>query len=225
MILKTSDIINLPKIKYIQGEFPEFFLNYLIEDELRIYPKHGRWQFNFSPIIYSKDDLLPFELKQEDSIKAINHAIISVGHIARLYYLRDFDEKTHVWVVRQLGWALKYAENGIVKLYNYTYHKIYSNHIKHKDILNEIEWLLNTNKNWVATEKLYLSSVNEYRIASLRLNKIVQFFSEKNAKSATKLNFTENSSNNYDIERHEFVASLRSDLIKEFDNKFENIVP
>lgn len=205
------------KIKYINGEFPEYFLNYLTEKELNDYPNHGKWQFCFSRILYGRDtNSIPLAHHESDHRIAISHAIISVGHIARLYYLSDLDDdKSHTWGVRQLGWALRYAENGIVKLWNHIILGRYDLSEINNQISAEVKWLSDVNANWDKYESLYLTDINAYKNSSLKLNQIVQFFSKQLASRYANKNYNNDSSNSNEIK---FINSFRDEMVNEFSN-------
>lgn len=204
------------KLKYIQGEFPEFLLNYLTESEIYLYPEHGRWQFYFFPILYNKKNKPIIEVNREDNIKAIEQALFGIGHIARLYYLRTLDSKTHTWAVRQLGWALRYAEFGIIKLYNYIISSKYEVFFP-VEVQEEIEWLIFVNANWVQYENELLSDVSIYQEASLKLNGIVECFSKCLAKDRVEVvGYINDDSNEYDNISFNFIAYFKSDLENEF---------
>lgn len=207
---------DLAKLKYVQGEFPEFFLNFLTKNELDYYPSQGKWQFCFSPIVYNKTGDMPIaSVKKSDHIEAIRQAIFGIGHIARLYFLRDLDKKTHTWAVRQVGWAFRYAELGIVKLWNYIQTGQYDINFN-INIKSEIEWLCAVNANWVKYEAEFLSDVEEYRKASLKLNAIVEYFSNELTSLSDSSYYVEASSDEYNQEKYRFIGVFRDELIKEF---------
>jgi len=217
LILLEFSQSDLVKLKYIQGEFPEFFLNYLTHNELKSYPSHGKWQFCFSPALYLKAEQpsLIFAEKSEH-IEAIRQALFGIGHIARLYFLRDLDNKTHTWAVRQLGWALRYAEHGILKLWNYLDVGTYDIG-SIVEIKNEIQWLLEVNSRWRHWENEFLSEVEKYREASLKLNVIVEYFSEKLINITHSAYYVENTDDNYDTNKYAFISTFRNDLIQVFN--------
>lgn len=219
LIVENDKAMVLEKIKYIQGEFQEFVLNYLTSEEVLKYPPQGKWQFIFSKNIYKKNDLPILEATSDDHLQALRQALIGVGHIARHYYLRDLDTKTHTWAVRQFGWALKYAEFGILSLWNYIRYGKYSSSIeKYTKIKPELEWLLSTNKQWIQAERLMLADVQEYKQASLKLNKIQQYFSKTLRANVSKENYLQLDqvkSNNIDVGH---IAEFKDDLIAKFKN-------
>ncbi|MBN8827878.1 MAG: nucleotidyltransferase domain-containing protein [Sphingobacteriia bacterium] len=218
LILEKLDNQQLNALKYLQGEFPEFILNCLSYEELENYPSHSKWQFIFSPIIYNKYNVLIEHLNTQDYVDSIANAIINVGHIARLYYLSDLDDKSHTWAVRQLGWALRYAEKGIVNLWNYIQIGEYSNSNTDLNITGEIEWLITINNFWEKFEYELLQNIEEYKKASLILNRIVQYYSEKLATNITNSNFIEDSSNEYDESKFHFISLITNDLKQKFND-------
>ena len=212
LVLANCDDSTLSRIKYLQGEFPELFINYISIAELHDYPAQGKWQFVFSAMIYAKDGVKLLEASMEDNLQAISQAIVGVGHIARLYYLRSLKPKTYTWGVRQLGWAMRYAENVIVKLSNYILTHNYNIEGLEPDVSNDVSWLVEVNLNWEMHEKLLLAEPYQYQQYALRLNKIVQCFSRLLAPHYENKYYVHDKANSADDPKFASLASLKSDM-------------
>ncbi|WP_080745043.1 nucleotidyltransferase domain-containing protein [Cupriavidus necator] len=167
------------RVRYLQAEFPELVLNYLTERELAGYPAHGVWQFHTCAWLY-RNDIVDLVLKdgESDLPEAVRQAIFGSAHAARLYYLRDLPAKTHTWGVRQLGWAMRYAENAICKLLGLL--KTGEYQIRTVAGLNEedIGWLMHANENWQPLEHRLLENVDEFRHTAARLSGIIECYSK-----------------------------------------------
>ncbi|WP_354687416.1 nucleotidyltransferase domain-containing protein [Cupriavidus necator] len=170
------------RARYLQVEFPEFVLNYLIEQELAGYPPHGAWQFHTCAWIY-RSDRIDKILKggESDLREAIRQAIFGSAHVARLYYLRNLSTETHTWGVRQLGWAMRYTEKAICKLLGLLEKGEYR--VQTVAGLNEddIDWLAHAIQNWQSTERRLLKNVGTFRLAAARLSGIVESYSAHTA--------------------------------------------
>lgn len=224
LIIQDDKKNTLEKIKYIQGEFQEFILNYLTLSEIQTYPSQGKWQFVFSKILYNKTDLPILEASPEEHRKALQQALVGVGHIARHYYLREMDIKTHTWAVRQLGWALKYAEYGILRLWNYVESGSYTSNIHpYAEIKNELEWLLNANNNWAKLEKELLEKADNYKYASLKLSHIQEYFSKKLSNITNNDNYVVLKQNEYNDVGIVDITNFKNDLSTNFKENIRSL--
>lgn len=211
-------------VSFIQDEFPEYAFNFLTQAELEGYPLHCRWGFKFAEIVYSKNaDPLSIALSEEDIVQSLGQSIVGVGHIARLYYLRDLNAKTLTWAVRQFGWALRCAEYGIVMLWQYYISQCYGRVQPEKTNISEaLVWLYDTNDNWLEAENRYMSDVAQYKQAALMLNDIVQYFSHALAdKIQHTSNIIESNMNAFDANIFAFVASFRDSMLSCFQGNLK----
>ncbi|MFT8212152.1 MAG: nucleotidyltransferase domain-containing protein [Symbiopectobacterium sp.] len=165
--------------QYLQAEFPELSLNYLTERELADYPAHGRWQFHTCPWHYRNSQVeRTLATYEPDFPDALRQATFATTHIARLYYLHDLPAKTHVWGVRQLGWAMRYAENGLSKLLG----QLETRHHSPLPVAGmnkkDIRWLTYANSHWPPFELSLLEDVNAFRAAAARLSTIAECYAQ-----------------------------------------------
>lgn len=219
LIVYQSDERLIARIRYIQAEFPELCINYLTASELLSYPAQGKWQFSNSPIVYSRDEKESAIVStKEDNLQAISQAIVGVGHIARLYYLRSMNLKSHTWAVRQLGWAFRYTENGIVKLYNLIVNGTYTLNNSENNKANDVSWLSDINNSWETHEKALLKNNDVYQKYALRLNSIVQYFSEAISSYYENKNFIEDISYEYNKESYPFISDFREEIMAALPN-------
>lgn len=150
--------------QYLHAEFPELSLNYLTESELADYPAHGCWPFHTCHWPY-RNAAIEHALAacKPDYPDALQQAAFATTHIARLYYLRDLPAKTHAWGVRQLGWAMRYAEQGLSKLLGQLETRHHSP-LSVAGMNNEdLRWLTYTNSNWQLFERSLLENANTFR--------------------------------------------------------------
>ncbi|MCW2479098.1 nucleotidyltransferase domain-containing protein [Candidatus Symbiopectobacterium sp. NZEC135] len=170
--------------QYLHAEFPELSLNYLTERELADYPAHGRWSFHICPWPYrSTSTERALAAGEPDYPDALRQAAFATTHIARLYYLRDLPAKAHVWGVRQLGWAMRYAENGLSKLLGQLetrHHNPLSVAGMNKE---DIRWLTYANSHWQPFERSLLENANTFRTAAARLSAIAECYTQHIAAS------------------------------------------
>lgn len=170
----------ITSLRYLQAEFFEFTLNYLTISELSYYPPHCMWQFTKNPWLLRSEKISDVVLPSiKGNLDIYRQAVFSVAHIARLYYLRNLTPKTHVWGVRQLGWAMRYAELGLYRL-------LESEGLSciHKDSAyvlkaptEDLNWLITCNISWQKFEEELLSDINVFRDAAARLSKIAEYYS------------------------------------------------
>lgn len=150
-------------MRYLQAEFLEFSLNYLTKTELDHYPAHCAWQFEPARWLYMAcpNTALPSTTDRTKNIPSIQQAIFSVAHTARIYYLRDLDLKTHVWGVRQLGWALRYADQAL---------------LPHRETgsSDASAWIRSSVAGWQELEYRSLTSVEAFRGAAARLSDVAE---------------------------------------------------
>jgi predicted nucleotidyltransferase len=183
LILDNECEHTVNKLKFLRGEFPEFILNFVSLDELRQYPKHGVWIFHHSPILFQRDNFNLIEhIEQPDYIASISQAIIAVGHIARMYLLRDFNDKSLTWAVRQVGWALRYAELGIISIWNLIENGEYSNKSPSDEVTELVNWVCYANQTWPQLEKTLLADSNSYAQVAFKINHLTQWYGELAAK-------------------------------------------
>lgn len=165
--------------QYLQAEFPELSLNYLTERELASYPAHGLWQFNACLWHYRNSQIEHvLSVCEPDYSDALRQTVFATTHIARLYYLRDLPTKTHVWGVRQLGWAMRYVENGLSKLLGLL-------ETRHHCPLpvagmnkEDIRWLTYANSHWQTFERTLLENADSFRTAAAKLSAIVECYAQ-----------------------------------------------
>ncbi|QZN95766.1 nucleotidyltransferase domain-containing protein [Symbiopectobacterium purcellii] len=165
--------------QYLHAEFPELSLNYLTERELADYPAHGRWPFHTCHWPYRNASIEhALAACKPDYPDALRQAAFATTHIARLYYLRDLPAKTHAWGVRQLGWAMRYAEQGLSKLLGQLetrHHSPLSVAGMNKE---DLRWLTYTNSHWQPFERSLLENANTFRTAAARLSAIVECYAQ-----------------------------------------------
>lgn len=206
------------RCRFIQGEFPELVFNLITVNELQRYPAHAKWPFQFAPCVYSHSGKkLEIQLTEGELYTSLGQAIVAVGHIARLYYLRELDLKTHIWAVRQFGWALRCAELGVARIWAYITYGIYKVHHEEPKIQAQLDWLLACNRNWPQYEKLLLHDVSNYKEAALRLNDIVQYYADCAASiTAQKSPFNVTTDNHYVDKQFDFMKGFRQNMIAAF---------
>ncbi|WP_445497273.1 nucleotidyltransferase domain-containing protein [Photorhabdus sp. SF281] len=170
----------ITSLRYLQAEFFEFTLNYLTISELSCYPPHCMWQFTKNPWLLRSEqvnDVIFSDTK--GNLDIYRQTVFSVAHISRLYYLRNLTPKTHVWGVRQLGWAMRYAELGLYRLLESTelscIHKDSAYALKAPT--EDLNWLITCNTSWQKFEEELLSNINVFRDAAARLSGIAEYYS------------------------------------------------
>lgn len=214
----TDDVIN--KIRYISSEFPEFILNYLTINELKVYPRYSLWMLYYSQVIYQKKEFdINSYTQKPDHLEGICQAIASVGHIARMYYLRDLNYKNHTWAVRQIGWALRYTELGIISLWNLLSTGQYTSSVSINEIKEDVDYICNINENWKKVEIELLSDINLYNNVSLKLSKITEWYAKElvnlyHLKKYKESNDQPQISSNI-TELNNFISEINSLLAKE----------
>jgi len=167
-------------LRYLQAEFPELILNYITLAELQTYPPHCVWQFSLAPWIHGKRFMTEvLSGIRRDDIEGIRQALFSVAHLARLYYLRKLPVKTHVWGVRQLGWALRCAEIGIYKWLCQLENWEDEPRTTSIEMDSNIAWLLSCNRDWHKVEGEFLTDPSAFRQTVARLNKIVEHYVDR----------------------------------------------
>ncbi|MDE9541024.1 nucleotidyltransferase domain-containing protein [Xenorhabdus bovienii] len=167
-------------LRYLQAEFLEFTLNYLTISELSYYPAHCIWQFTKSPWLFQSEQINNLiSLGIEKNLDTYRQAVFSVAHISRLYYLRNLTSKIHVWGVRQLGWAMRYAEFGLFRPLKSVKFEFTNKDNAHclKELQEDLNWLITSNTSWQKTEEKFLSDINEFRGAAARLSRIAEYYS------------------------------------------------
>ncbi|WP_300002565.1 nucleotidyltransferase domain-containing protein [uncultured Cedecea sp.] len=150
-------------LRYIAREFPESLFNFIYEFELADYPPHVIWQFQFSEWLYKKNNY-QITMPERDVLEERRQAIFACCHLSRLYYIRNLNLKTHIWGVRQFGWAVRYALNGLFNL-------------DQNDSLNEQEtadrnWLIDFQNNWMQHKRKLTNSEAAFRDAASYLSEI-----------------------------------------------------
>lgn len=166
---------HLARARYLQAEFPEIGFNYLTSDELIRFPPHGVWQFKLAQWIHGEQAALTLLHEVRcPSPEALRQAIFSIAHLARLYYFRAYVPKVHVWGVRQLGWAMRYVERGLLPLWLGA--ADISPHRDPQSLADDLAWVRRCNANWPAAEGEMLGSASAFQTAAMRLSRIAEEF-------------------------------------------------
>lgn len=151
-------------LRYIAREFPESTFNFIYESELADYPPHVIWQFQLSEWLYKKSHY-QIAMPERDRLDESRQAIFACAHLSRLYYIRDLNLKTHIWGVRQFGWAVCYALNCL-------FNRERSHSLNQQEIADR-NGLIDFHNNWRQHQNKMTHSEAAFRDAASYLSDII----------------------------------------------------